>query len=172
MRRLSLAAAVLLALGGAAQAMSYGGSSPSVMPGTTGFDHYATAQQLIKRREFASAIPHLEAALNQSPDDIGILSDLGYAHRMVAHASTGTAHDAEMRLSAAYYQRVLEQDLNDRDFLDYMGELYLSQDDVKSARDELKALDAVCPQGCPEHDHLAASLASYTPPAPVPVSTP
>jgi hypothetical protein len=118
------------------------------------------------------AIPHLEAALNQSPDDIGILSDLGYAHRMVAHASTGTAHDAEMRLSSAYYKRVLEQDLNDRDFLDYMGELYLSQDDVKSARDELKALDAVCPQGCPEHDHLAASLASYTPPAPVPVSTP
>jgi hypothetical protein len=118
------------------------------------------------------AIPHLDAALNQSPDDIGILSDLGYAHRMVAHASTGTARDAEMRLSAAYYQRVLEQDLNDRDFLDYMGELYLSQDDVKSARDELKALDAVCPQGCPEHDRLAASLASYTPPAPVAVSTP
>lgn len=118
------------------------------------------------------AIPHLDAALNQSPDDIGILSDLGYAHRMVARASTGTAHDAEMRLSAAYYQRVLEQDLNDRDFLDYMGELYLSQDDVKSARDELKALDAVCPQGCPEHDRLAASLASYTPPAPVPAATP
>ena len=110
------------------------------------------------------AIPHLDAALDQSPDDVQILSDLAAAHRRVAHASTGTARDAEMRLSAAYYHRVLEQDLNERDFLAYMGELYLSRDDVRSARDELKALDAACPEGCSQHDRLAASIANYAPP--------
>jgi tetratricopeptide (TPR) repeat protein len=111
----------------------------------------------------AEAIEHLDAALDQSPDDVAILVDLAAAHRRVARASTGSARDAEMRLSAAYYHRVLEQDLNERDFLAYMGELYLTQDDVKSARDELKALDAVCPEGCAEHDQLAASIANYTP---------
>jgi len=45
----------------------------------------------------AEAIPHLDAALDQSPDDVQILSDLAAAHRRVAHASTGTARDAEMR---------------------------------------------------------------------------
>ena len=216
MRRLSLTVAALLALGGLALGGSalamggggYGGGS-SMTPGSgASFDDYTTAQRLIKHAEYASAIPHLEAALRKRPKDADILNYLGYTHRMVgvgeqdaardkdfqasldfyqaalaidpahkgvheylgeahrvvARESTGTARDAELRLSAAYYHRVLEQDLNDRDFLAYMGELYLSRDDVKSARDELKALDAACPEGCAEHDRLAASIATYTPP--------
>lgn len=123
---------------------------------------------LIQHGKTAEAIPHLDSALDQSPDDVEILNYLGFAHRALAASRTGTSRAAELRLSAAYYRRVLEQDLNQRAFLGYMGELYLSQDDVVSARSELKAMDQECPDGCAEHDHLAASLAAYVPPPPPP----
>jgi Flp pilus assembly protein TadD len=170
MNRHAFLAALAFVIAGTAPSFAMTGYSPAD-DRRADIELRVGADLLAHGRE-ADAIPHLNAALDQSPDDVAILSDLGFAHRMVARASTGTARDAEMRLSAAYYHRVLEQDLNQRNFLAYMGELYLSRDDVKSARDELKALDAECPEGCVEHDHLAASIAAYTPPAPVTVSTP
>jgi Flp pilus assembly protein TadD len=123
---------------------------------------------LIQHGKIGEAIPHLDSALNQSPDDVEILNYLGFAHRVLASDRTGTSRATELRLSAVYYRRVLEQDLTQTAFLDYMGELYLSQDDVASARRELKALDEACPAGCAEHDHLASSLAAYVPPPPPP----
>jgi Flp pilus assembly protein TadD len=123
---------------------------------------------LIQHGRIAEALPHLDSALDQSPDDVEILNYLGFAHRVLAASRIGTSRAAELRLSTAYYRRVLEQDLTQPAFLGYMGELYLSQDDVASARSELKALDAECPNGCAEHDHLAASLAAYVPPPPPP----
>ncbi len=123
---------------------------------------------LIQHGKIAEAVPYLDSAVDQSPDDVEILNYLGFAHRALAAHRTGTSRGAELRLSAAYYRRVLEQDLNQKAFLGYMGELYLSEDDVASARSELKSLDRECPEGCAEHDHLAASLAAYVPPPPPP----
>jgi tetratricopeptide (TPR) repeat protein len=165
MRRLSLAVAALMALGGAAQAMSYGGGSPAVMPGTTGFDHYATAQQLLKRREFASAIPHLDAALKAHPGNADILNYLGYAHRMVGADETGAARTKDFQDSLAYYNQALAIDPAHKGVHEYLGELYLQMNDVASAHREMDTLATLCPSGCVERDTLAKALASYVPPA-------
>jgi Flp pilus assembly protein TadD len=154
------------------------GTAPS--PAMTGYSpadwqradlDFHIGADLIQHGKIAEAVAHLDSALDQSPDDVEILNYLGFAHRTLAAGRTGTSRAAELRLSAAYYRRVLEQDLTQPAFLGFMGELYLSQDDVASARSELTALDQACPEDCAEHDHLAASLASYVPPPPPPPAT-
>jgi len=161
MRRLSLAVAALLALGGAAQAMSYG--SPAAKQGDTG--DAAMAQRLIQRREFAAAIPHLEAALKHSPKDADILNYLGYAHRMVGADETGAARTKDFQDSLAYYNQALAIDPAHKGVHEYLGELYLQMNDLASAHREMEMLATLCPSGCDERDALAKALAAYVPPA-------
>lgn len=124
---------------------------------------------LIRHERYVEATPHLEAALQQFPEDVSILKYLGFAHRMIAKDRTGTAHGGEIRLANAYYGRALDIDPNDRDFLEYMGELYLEMDDPAAARDKLAALEEHCPQGCAQRQTLAHAIAEYRPPvAPTP----
>jgi tetratricopeptide (TPR) repeat protein len=127
---------------------------------------------LVQHRKFVEATPHLDVALAQFPDDTDILKYEGFAHRMIAKSYTGAAHDSELRLSNEYYRRALDIDPDRKDFLEYMGELYLEMNDPEAARAKLAALSRQCPNGCAEHDRLAASLAVYHDRPPVVVSTP
>src|ERR1700749_3744152 len=119
---------------------------------------------LVNHQKFADATAHLEIALQHFPDDTDILRYLGYAHRMVARERTGTSHDSELRLSNDYYRRALEIDPDQKDFLEYMGEIYLEMGDLSAARAKLAALERHCPEGCTERDELATSIAAYRPP--------
>lgn len=127
---------------------------------------------LVKHQKFIDATPHLDAALQQFPDDTDILKYEGFAHRMIAKSYTGAAHDSELRLANTYYHRALDIDPDRKDFLEFMGELYLEMDDPQAARAKLAALVQQCPNGCAEHDRLAASLAVYRKRPPIAVSTP
>jgi hypothetical protein len=122
---------------------------------------------LIQHHRIVEALPYLEAALDQYPDDTPLLTYLSYAHRALATQRTGTAHDAELRMANAYYMRVLNNDCDPRDFQVYMGELYLQLHEPKAAAEELKVLETLCPEGCAQRDALTASLASYEPAEPV-----
>jgi len=124
---------------------------------------FRVGADLVLHGRYEEAVDHLAAALSQSPDDPAILEYLASAHRAVAARREGSAHDAELRLAADYDRRLLEQGFDEKGFLEYMGGIYLDRGDVADARDELKAMDAVCPSGCREHDHLAAQIASHTP---------
>ncbi len=119
---------------------------------------------LIQHGKIEESLVHLDAALDQYPKDTDILKYLGYAHRMLAKHRTGTARDTELRLADDYYRRALDIDPNAKDFLEYMGEVYLQMDDLAAARGKLTALDGLCPAGCAQRDALAQAIAAYSPP--------
>jgi len=126
---------------------------------------------LVQHQKFDEATAHLDVALAQFPDDTDILKYLGFAHRMIAKNREGTSHDSELRLANAYYIRALDIDPRNREFLEYMGELYLEMDDPAAADAKLAALTRHCPNGCQERDALATAIAAYKPPPP-PVHAP
>ncbi len=122
---------------------------------------YSIGIDLVQHHKIAEAIPYLDVALNQYPDDIDLLVYLSYAHRRVAELRTGTAHDTELRMAQDYDRRVLDIDSDPRDLQVYLGELYLDIHDPRSAEVELKVLEGLCPDGCRQRDRLTASLARY-----------
>ena len=158
---LTIAAALLIATPGLAMK----GYSPA--DNTNARNEYAIGVDLIQHHHTVEALPHLEIALDQFPDDTRLLTYLSFAHREIARSRTGTAHDTELRMAKDYYMRVLNNDSDPRDFQVYMGELYLQLHDPQAAAEELKVLEGLCPEGCPQRAALAASLARYEPPAPV-----
>ena len=111
-------------------------------------------------------MPYLDKALEQWPDDLDVRSYQVAAHRALGATTTGTARSAEERLAATYQRRILVQDLNQRDFLEHMGEMYLSLDDPAAAQSELAALRNECPKGCEQRKRLSASIKAYAPPRP------
>jgi tetratricopeptide (TPR) repeat protein len=139
---------------------SYGGSGSS----TTTSD-YSQALRLIKHQQYAQAIPHLESALADKPNNADILNYLGFTHRMVGQDMTGDAKAGEFKLSLNYYQRALAIDVNHKGVHEYLGELYLQMGDQASAANELKTLETLCPSGCDERDMLTKAIAAYVPPA-------
>ena len=122
---------------------------------------YSIGVDLVQHQKLVEAIPYLNVALNQYPDDIDLLVYLSYAHRRIAELRTGTAHDTELRMAEDYYRRVLDIDSDPRDLQVYLGELYLDIHDPKAAEEELKVLEGLCPDGCKQRDRLTASLARY-----------
>jgi tetratricopeptide (TPR) repeat protein len=135
------------------------------------FDDYTTARRLIKHQKYSEAIPHLEVALADHPHSADILNYLGYTHRMVGDLAT----------SLSYYNRALAIDPNHKGVHEYLGELYLQMNDLKSANAELTTLTTLCPDSCDERDMLTKAIAAYVPPAgtapqatgsPAPTTTP
>ncbi len=122
---------------------------------------YSIGVNLVQHQKLVEAIPYLDVALNQYPDDIDLLVYLSYAHRRVAELRTGTSHDTELRMAEDYYRRILDIDSDPRDLQVFLGELYLDIHDPKAAEQELKVLEGLCPDGCQQRERLTASLARY-----------
>jgi Flp pilus assembly protein TadD len=122
---------------------------------------YDVALRFIRHKQYADAIPHLQLALADKPQDTDILNYLGYAKRMVG----------DYDYSLYYYQRALAIDPNDRVVHENLGELYLAKSDLASAQKELATLQTLCPSGCAERDALTKAIANYNPTAsPTPVA--
>jgi predicted Zn-dependent protease len=161
------AAFCLTALGTAALAMGGGGGyggNMSMMPSAS-FDDYTSARRLIKHQEYASAIPHLEAALRQHPKDADIMNYLGYTHRMVGATEQADARDKDFQTSLAFYQAALAINPVHKGVHEYLGELFLQMNNLNAAHHEMNELVILCPDGCDERDTLAKALAAYVPPA-------
>jgi len=160
MRMFVLSAAVLAAIstgsalamggGGSGGGGSYGGNMEA--PSMSASD-YQIALRLIRHKQYAEAIPHLELALADKPQDADILNYLGFTKRM-----TG-----DYAASLDYYQRALAIDPNHKGVHEYLGELYLQKNDVASAQKELVTLANLCPSGCDERDALTKAIADYKP---------
>ncbi|HWA02588.1 MAG TPA: hypothetical protein VG819_03570 [Rhizomicrobium sp.] len=165
MRRFLFAAAAAAALlSSSAPALAIAsGSWPAMAQARREFD---IGVDLVNHGAYAQATPHLEAALNEFPDDTDILNYLGFVHRLAARQMTGTAREGELRLASTYYRRALDSAPSRKAFLEFMGEIYLDMNNVPAAREKLKALDSECPEGCAERDMLARSISTYVPPPP------
>src|SRR5215471_11201009 len=140
--------------GGGGGGGGYGGSlgsGPSLSS-----DDYTVAMRLIKHKQYAEAIPHLQMVLADKPHDADILNYLGFTKRMVGD------YDA----SLDYYTRALTVDPNHKGVHEYLGELYLQKNDLPSAQKELAMLATLCPSGCDERDALTKAIGDYKPAAP------
>jgi tetratricopeptide (TPR) repeat protein len=137
--------------------LAISGSSPA--DDTRGRYEERLGIDLFRAGKLVESVDHLAVALNQFPDDVEILKYLSAAHRRIARTVDLTAREAEVRLANAYFERVLAIDTDERDYLQFAGETYLDMDDLAHARAKLDELGAICPQGCAQHDALAADIA-------------
>ena len=119
---------------------------------------------LYNHGKYEQAIAYLDGALDEFPDDVGIMKYLAAAHRQLAESRVGEAHDGELRLANDYSRRALDEDPNDKNMLEFLGELYLEMDAPDAAREKLKAIEALCPNGCLQRRTLAAAIAAYKAP--------
>lgn len=146
------APASVLAMGGGGGGMGgYGGGTMSGTPGGMGFDDYTMAIRLIKREKYADAVPYLDRALMQKPNNADVLNYLGFTHRMLG----------DYPGSLDYYQRALARDPDHKGAHEYLGELYLNMHQLGSARGQLAELTRLCPDSCDEKDTLTKSIAAY-----------
>jgi len=159
-----LTATASLAMGGGGGGGGGYGGNMSMMPNAS-FDDYTSAKRLIKHQEYASAIPHLEAALRQHPRDADVMNYLGYTHRMVGVTEQADARDKDFQTSLAFYQAALAIDPLHKGVHEYLGELFLQMNNLNAAHHEMNELVILCPEGCDERDALAKVLAAYVPPA-------
>jgi Tfp pilus assembly protein PilF len=135
-------------------------------------NEFAIGVDLVQHGQYEIAASHLENALAKFPDDISILKYLAFIHLTIARHRVGTAYAGELQLANTYYSRALNIDPDDRNLLEYMGEFYLELGDPVAARSKLAALERRCPDGCPQRDALARSVANYTPPPPAATAPP
>jgi tetratricopeptide (TPR) repeat protein len=143
------APASVLAMGGAGGGGGYGGG-PN-MGNSSGFDDYTMALRLIRRNDYAQAVPYLDRTLATRPNNADVLNYEGFTHRMLG----------DYPGSLAYYQKALERDPDHKGAHEYLGELYLNMHQIGGARGQLAELTRLCPKGCDELDALTKSIASY-----------
>ncbi len=153
-------ASPLFAMGGGGGMGGYGSGGYGGSGGGPAVDDYSMAVSLIHREKYAEAIPHLAAALQQRPHSADVYNYLGYTHRMLGKYPE----------SLAFYQRALDLDPDHKGAHEYLGELYLMMDQVRSANLQLAELTRLCPNDCDEKDVLTKAIADYqaknaTPPA-------
>ena len=114
---------------------------------------YDVAKRLLRHKQYAEAIPHLQFALADKPQDADILNDLGYAKRMVGNYDDALYYD----------QRAITIEPGHKGAHENMGELYLLKNDLLSAQKELETLTTLCPSDCDERTALAQAIANFKP---------
>jgi predicted Zn-dependent protease len=134
-------------MGGMGGMGGYGGG----MHSSAGFDDYGTAVRLIHHEKYADAIPYLNRALLQRPNNADVLNYLGYTHRMLG----------DYPGSLDFYTRALARDPDHKGVHEYLGELYLKMNRLSDARMQLAELTRLCADGCEEKDVLTRAIADY-----------
>jgi tetratricopeptide (TPR) repeat protein len=133
--------------GGGGGMGGYGGGNAR----SAGFDEYTTAVRLIHHEKYAEAVPYLNRALQEKPNNADVLNYLGYTHRMLG----------DYPGSLDFYQRALARDPEHKGAHEYLGELYLKMNQLASARAQLDELTRLCPDSCEEKDVLTKAITDY-----------
>ncbi len=166
MRRSVLVTALVLGLAAPASVLAMGGGGGGyagpASGGGSGFDDYTMALRMIHREQYANAIPYLDRALLQKPNNADILNYLGFTHRMLG----------DYPGSLDYYQKALARDPDHKGAHEYLGELYLNMHQISGARAQLAELTRLCPSGCDELDTLTKSIATYEAASSAPAAAP
>ena len=166
---IALSASVSFGMGGGGGGGmgGYSGGYGGGLRSSAGFDDYATAVRLIKHEKYDEAVPYLNRALRERPDNADVLNYLGYTHRQLGDY-TG---------SLDFYQRALARDPDHKGVHEYLGELYLKMNRLGDAQAQLAELTRLCADGCEEKDVLTKAIADYrlaavAPAAPAATATP
>lgn len=113
---------------------------------------YDNAVAEIKLGHFEIAISALEKVIDRRSDDADAYNWLGYAQRKLRRYGPAEKN----------YLEALKLDKNHRGAREYLGELYVETGLLDKARQQLAALERLCPDGCEERRDLQKALDSGT----------
>ena len=134
-------------------------STPSLAAGSSDYSQTpSTASAVIKKvnkslskGDYANAYAMLTKEVKSSPKNADIHNLLGFSARKMGN------YDA----SEGHYTRALELNPKHKGALEYMGELYLTLNQLDKAEALQVRLDDVCWLGCDELDQLNAAIADW-----------
>jgi Flp pilus assembly protein TadD len=106
------------------------------------------ARQQIKAEDYPAALEILGAARARTPENADVHSLLGFATRKLGRLDEAYAH----------YQLALQLDPDHRGAREYLGELHLQRGELDLAREQLTALERLCPKGCEERGELEEAI--------------
>lgn len=112
---------------------------------------YSDAEKLVKTKEYAKAKMLFEELNQQKPGNPDVLNYLGFTSRM-----TG-----DKKSSLKYYQMALKINPKHLGANEYLGELYLELDDLKSSQAQLAKIEKICGQGCVQYTKLTRAMDNY-----------
>ena len=130
-----------------------GSASPAWSSGKAEDPAVKTARAAIAAGDYASAQPVLKAALAGDPGN----ADL---HNLYAYSLRKSANP-DMELVFKHYQEALRLDPKHRGAQEYIGEAYLTVNNLPKAKEHLAALDKLCFFGCAEYTELKNAIAAY-----------
>lgn len=148
MRRLSIsviAICVMFGFGATASVVMANSSDTSTTAKPTPIK---IAKDLMRKDKYAEALVVLEKAVRAKPENADLLNVTGYAYRKI-----GVLKDALI-----YYNRALAVDPQHKGALNYLGMLYVSNDQMDEAKALLVRLDDACFFGCDELDTLKTAI--------------
>jgi Tetratricopeptide repeat len=133
-----------------------GSSAPAGSDRTAGVA-YAEAKAKVATEDWAGALALLEEADRLQPNNADTNNLLGFVHRKLG----------KMDRSFTFYQRALTIDPKHKGALEYLGELYLMQNQPTKAKTQLGKLKVVCGgTGCEEYQDLQKAISAFKPPKP------
>jgi pentatricopeptide repeat protein len=119
-----------------------------VLPDTALADN---AYALAKAERYDEALAVLD--LMRDRETPRALNYRGYATRKLGRIDAGID----------YYLKALALDPNYAQLREYLGEAYVGKGDIERAREQLRAIEAICGTACEEYEDLAKAIAEHKP---------
>ena len=114
-------------------------------------NYYYNAVKLINNKSFEAAIENLLKAEKNNKKDADIYNYLGFSFRKMGNLDK----------AAFYYDKALKISPKHKGALEYQGEMFLTQGNLKLAEANLKKLKKICFLGCKEEKMLKESIIKY-----------
>ena len=140
-----LALALVLSLPSGTSALAAGGSSGG------GNAALREAQNMIAEQRYEEALTELEEVVARDESNADAWNLIGFSHRKLGRY--GPALDG--------YSNALAIDPRHTEAIEYLGELYLAQDDLPQAERQLTRLGEICLPDCDDYDALKESIVRY-----------
>jgi Flp pilus assembly protein TadD len=103
----------------------------------------------IKSKDWAAAIRDLNGMLAAGVEHADVYNLLGFSLRK----------SGDYAQAYTYYRKALDFEPNHKGALEYLGELYVERGELGKARQHVRLLRRLCPDGCEELDDLTQAIA-------------
>lgn len=112
---------------------------------------FTAGKAAVKAKDWPRAIAALNAAAKRDNNNADIHNLLGYSQR----------NNGDFELALKHYERALTLDPGHLGAREYLGELYLQQNNLARAEEQRAALVKLCPQPCEELIELSEKIDNY-----------